>query len=126
MDYRPQYERLKKKLLEYNIREYLHHTGIGKSFLNKTQESLTIEKESDKLDYNKIKNFYYQRQHQENEKASYSGRRCVQGLCPTKDSYLEYRKNSYKSTTKKANNPTKACKILEQTLYQIYPNSQAL
>lgn len=27
---------------------------------------------------------------------------------------------------KKANNPTKACKILEQTRYQIYPNSQAL
>lgn len=63
VDYRPQYERLKKKLLEYNIREYLHHTGIGKSFLNKTQESLTIKKKSDKLDYNKIKNFYYQRQH---------------------------------------------------------------
>lgn len=42
------------KILELNVREYLHDLGAGRDFLNRTPKALDIKENIDKLDLIKI------------------------------------------------------------------------
>ena len=46
------------KLLESNTRENLCKFWVGKEFSDRAQQTQTIKKKSDKLDFIKIKNIY--------------------------------------------------------------------
>lgn len=49
--------KIKIKLVENNVKQYLYDLWVGKGFLNNTQKVLTIREKFGRFDYIKIKDF---------------------------------------------------------------------